>query len=134
MAEVILIKHSLASNMPFRRMYFYDGETIVRFGVIELPVDKEHWMQRAFMLGFRYDPETGRLLELDEIKKMARAIKESAESAGDDVEGTDTGGLPAGEDGLRESELPSDEGIPESGVDSGVSDGATVRAPRRRAK
>jgi len=131
MAETILLKHQNKSNMPLRIQYFYDGRATVRFGVIELPVDKAAWIDRAFMMGYRLDPETDRPYELGEIRRLALgqvviapAEQESAESAGEDVEGTDVGGLPVGEDGVRESEQPRDEGVSEPEVDSGVGDGA----------
>lgn len=107
----IFLKHQYQSNMPLRTQYFYDGRAPIRFGVIELPADKPAWIDRSFILGFRRDPESGRLLELNEIRAMARAAVESTESAGETSEGSDLGGQPAGEDGLRTSEQPRDEGV-----------------------
>ena len=131
MAETILLKHQNKSNMPMRIQYFYDGRAVVRFGVIELPVEKSAWIDRAFMMGFRLDPETDRPLELADIRRMAAgevvivapAEPESTESAGEDVEGTDTGGQPSSDDGVRESELPGSDSLPEEGLDGSVSDG-----------
>lgn len=132
MADTILLKHQNKSNMPMRIQYFYDGRAVVRFGVIELPVEKSAWIDRAFMMGFRLDPETDRPLELADIRRMANGqvviapepeATESAESAGEDVEGTDIGGQPASDDGVRESELPGSDSLPEEGLDGSIGDG-----------
>jgi hypothetical protein len=110
----IFLKHLRKNEVPAQLFYFYDGQTVVRYGVIELPADNTTWIKRAVNEGFRLDPDTDELLDYYQI--VARA--ESAMSAGDNVEGTNLGGQPAGEDGLRESELPRDAGVPASGVGS----------------
>lgn len=116
--------------MPLRVQHFYDGRAEVRFGVIEIPVNKPAWIERAFIMGFRLDPETDRPYDLGQIRAMAAGqpvvatepqAPESTESAGEDVEGTDDGGQSPSEDGVRESELPGDDGVPEAGMGSGDS-------------
>lgn len=133
MAETIFLKHQNRSNMPLRVQYFYDGRATVRFGVIELPVSKPAWIERAFIMGYRLDPETDRPFEIAEIRAMAAGspvvapepqAPESTESAGEDVEGTDDGGQSPSEDGVRESEPEGDGSLPEAGLDSGVGIGA----------
>jgi len=117
------------------RFYFYDGEVPIVKGVVEVPQDRPEWVQRAYIMGYRHDPETEEMLTLDEAlaggKKTpvpyATAVEqESAESTGETDEGTDGGGQPAGEDGVRESEQPRLESVLEEGLDGGVGDGAAV--------
>lgn len=130
MAETLYLKHIYPNELPDQKFYFYEGEVDVHFGVIELPRDPQftHWVQRAWMKGYRLDPVSGREYGLDELVAML-----STKSADEDAdEGTDGGGLPAGEDGLRESELPRDESLPEEGLDGGNGDGAVVRESRNR--
>lgn len=122
MSEVIRLKHQYRSNMPLRVQYFYDGRAEVKYGVIELPVDKPAWIDRAFMIGFRCDPESGRVLTLLEVRALARG--DSAESTGETDEGSDGGRQPADEDGVRSSEQPRGEGLLVPVVASGVGDGA----------
>ena len=118
MAEIRL-KHQYPNTVPVQTMYFYDGRARVEYGVVTLPTHKPAWLQRAFVLGYRIDPDTGKFLSLAEIMRV------STKSAGDIDEGSDGGGLPAGEDGLRDSELTSVESVSEPELGSGVSDGTT---------
>lgn len=111
--------------------YFYDGEVPIKDGIVEIPLDRPEWVQRAYIMGYRYDPVSEEILTLDEALAGARAVvapvePESTESAGEDVEGTDAGRQPAGEDGLRESEQPRADSLPEEGLDGGVGDGAAT--------
>lgn len=125
MADTLYLKHIYPNELPNQKFYFYEGEVDVHFGVIELPRDPGfvHWVQRAWMKGYRLDPVSGRSYELDELVAML-----STESAVEDAdEGTDAGRLPAGEDGLREGELPRDESLSEEGLDGSDGDGADVR-------
>jgi len=108
------LKHIHENTLPEQIYYFYDGRTTVRFGVIELPAGNITWLKRAFMEGYRLDPDSGKLLDYYE----AIARSESAMSAGAEVESPDLGGQPVGEDGVRESELPRDASVPASGVGS----------------
>jgi hypothetical protein len=110
----LFLKNVYENTIPEQEYYFYDGRTTVRFGVIELPAENTTWIKRAFGDGFRIDPDSGETLDYYQV--ITRA--ESAVSAGEDVEGTDLGGQPAGEDGLRESELPRDASVPEARVAS----------------
>lgn len=134
MADKLYLKHIYPNELPQQKFYFYEGEVDVRFGVIELPRDPafQHWAQRAWMRGYRLDPETGREISRDEL--IASLSTESASSATQESanEGSDGGGQPTGEDGLRESELPRTDSVPEEGLGSGVSDGAAVRVPANR--
>jgi len=108
------LKHIYPNDLQEQIYYFYDGRTTVRYGVIELPAENITWLKRVFMEGYRIDPDSGKLLDYYE----ALAKSESAMSAGAEVEGTDLGGQPVGEDGVRESELPRDASVPASGVAS----------------
>ena len=120
--EIIKLKHIYPNELPDQKFYFYEGECDVHYGVIELPRDPAytHWAQRAWMKGYRLDPETGENVSRDELDVL---LSGSAQSAGEAVEDTISGGQPASEDGLRESELASTGSIPSEGLDSGVGDG-----------
>lgn len=115
------------------RFYFYDGEVPIVDGTVEIPLDRPEWVQRAYIMGYRYDPVTEDVMTLDEALAGGRAAAvapakpESAKSAGEDVEGSDVGRQPVGEDGVRESEQPRDEGISVEGLDGSDSDGIAVQ-------
>lgn len=130
MANTIFLKHLYPSNIPLRTQYFYDGRAVVRYGTIELPVDRPAWLDRAFILGFRCDPDTGRAMELTEIRALAEAELNatSTESAGEVDEGLDAGGQPGGADGVRPRKQSRSKSVSKAGLDSGVGDGATVEA------
>jgi hypothetical protein len=114
MAEKVLLKHIYPNELPNQKFYFYEGEVDVHFGVIELPRDPAftHWAQRAWMKGYRLDPVSGREISLDELvaslstKSADSAVQESAD------EGSDGGGQPAGEDGVRTSQPARTKRIP----------------------
>ena len=139
MADILKLKHIYPNELPDQKFYFYEGECDVHYGVIELPLDPnfEHWAVRAWMKGFRLDPETGREVTRDDIAALYAGLElpsqeepeaESTESAGETNEGTDVGGQPDSEDGVRESEPAGDISVPEAGVGSGLSDGSDDEA------
>lgn len=122
------------------RFYFYDGEVPIENGIVEIPLDHPEWVQRAYIMGYRFDPVTEDVLTLDEALAGGRVasapVEQSAESAGetdgeeDDTntdEGSDAGGLPGVGDGLRESEpegpLGDDQGGDDGSLGVGVADG-----------
>lgn len=123
---VTQLKHIFPNALPEQEYYFYDGRTKVHYGVIDIPSGNTTWLQRAFQEGYRVHPVSGQLLEWWQVL----ALDESALSAGEEVEGSDLGGQPAGEDGLRSSELPRDASVPSEGVDSSRSSRAAKRTPR----
>lgn len=62
MAELLQLKHThIGYDQPEYTFYFYEGEVKVHYGVIDLPRDPafEHWAMRAWLKGYRLDPETG---------------------------------------------------------------------------
>ena len=120
------LKHMFPNELPEQEYYFYDGRTKVRYGVIDIPSGNTTWLQRAFNDGFCVNPETGQTLEWWQVL----ALDESALSAGDNVEGSDLGGQPVGEDGVRSSELPRDDGVPVERVASSRSPRAAKRTTR----
>lgn len=123
----IFLKHIYPNELPDQKFYFYEGECGVHYGVIELPQDPafEHWAKRAWLKGFRLDPETGVEISMDEL--LAMLAGESAKSAEDAGEGTDAGRQPAGKDRVRSSKSPRDDSLPEEGLGSGDGDGAAVQ-------
>lgn len=78
MARTIRLKHTLYT-LPEYVEYFYDGQAVVKNGVIELPADNPTWLQRAWIVGYRLDPETGK--EIADWRTLL--VDESAESAGE---------------------------------------------------
>jgi hypothetical protein len=120
--EFIKLKHIYPNELPDQKFYFYEGEADVHYGVIELPRDPAftHWAQRAWMKGFRLDPETGENVERDQLDVL---LSGSAKSAGEAVEDTDAGRQPAGEDGLREGELTGSGSVSSEGLDGSLGDG-----------
>lgn len=68
----VFLKHT-TKTYPYQKHYFYEGETESVNGVIEIPMDRPHWAQRVFRLGFRIDPETGRELTYGEITDLFSA-------------------------------------------------------------
>lgn len=125
MASVFL-KNQYPNSIQEMKYYFYDGETVVRYGVIEIDASRPEWVRRAYIEGYSLDPASGKALAWADVERLT----ESAKSAGDDVEGPDTGGQPSSEDWLREGEQPRDASVPQGGVDSSVSPRAAKRAPR----
>ncbi len=113
MASEIRLLTTRGREELIEHFYFYDGECPIVEGVITIPLDRPEWIQRAYLKGYRLDPVSEELLTIDEALAGGRAASpepESTESAGEEVEGSDSGGLPADEDGVRESEPESGEG------------------------
>lgn len=131
MAETVRLLSVKGRAQLIEKFYFYDGEVAISDGIVEIPLDRPEWVQRAYIMGYRHDPVTEEALTLDEALSGVRvsfapAEPESTESAGEDNEGSDAGGQPAWEDGVREGEQPRADGLPEGELDGSVGDGATV--------
>jgi len=120
--EFFKLKHIYPNELQDQKFYFYEGECDVHYGIIELPRDPAytHWAQRAWMKGFRLDPETGENVTRDQLDVL---LSGSAKSAGEAVEDTISGGQPVSEDGLRESELTSTDSLSVEGLDGSLGDG-----------
>ena len=65
MSNTVRLRHSIHSGN--RMLYFYEGEAQVKEGVVELPLDRPEWIKRAWILGYQYDPESGKTLTLEEL-------------------------------------------------------------------
>lgn len=132
MADTVRLLSTKGRAQLIEVFYFYDGEVPIKDGIVEIPLSHPEWVQRAYIMGYRYDPVTEEVLTLDEALAGGRAAAvapaepESTESAGEDVEGTDVGGQPVGDDGVRESEPESTDSLPEEELDSSVGDGVAV--------
>ena len=108
------------------RLYFYSGEAKVVKGVAHIKSDHPEWVQNAWLRGYRIDPETN-VERAPKFFLNINAAEESAQSAEEDaVEGTDVGRQPARRNRVRKGEPAGDAGVPESGLDSGDSDGPAV--------
>ena len=133
-ANVVVLKHRFQKWTT--KVYFYDGQVDVVDGVVAIPREKRAWVQRAYIFGYRCDPNTGELLDLQELlasldetaDEVPVAEKPSAESAEEEpVEGLDVGGQSPDYDGVRASAEPSGGSVPSEGLGSGDGDGAAVR-------
>ncbi len=143
MAETLYLKHVYPNEVEAQKYYFYEGEVDIHYGVIELPLvpERSHWGMRAWMKGYRLDPETGREITRDELVGLYEGVPlpepettetqpetaESTESAGenDGEEDTSTGGQPAGEDGVREGQPARSERVSTRRLASSKRNGAT---------
>lgn len=134
MADTVRLLSVKGRAQLIERFYFYDGEVPIKDGIVEIPLDRPEWVQRAYIMGYRHDPVSEEVLTLAEALSGTRATPvteetqatESTESAGDDVEGSDAGGQPVGEDRVREGEQPRADIVPEERLDSSVGDGVAV--------
>lgn len=117
--NTVKLKHAIARHGN-KVVHFYDGMLIAYDGIIEVPVDREHWIKRLWMTGYNLTPSGERLwtwqqvLELaqgkptiDEPKPTKKKKKEDAD------EGADSGRQPVAEDGVRQGEPTGSESIPE---------------------
>lgn len=132
MAETVRLLSVKGRAQLIEKFYFYDGEVAISDGIVEIPLDRPEWVQRAYIMGYRHDPVTEEALTLDEALtgirvSFAPVEPESTESAGEeDDEGSDAGGQPVGEDGVRESEQPRSAGLLGRFLGRSSRDGATV--------
>jgi len=62
----VSLKHTILSDGE-RTVYFYDGESKSKDGVISIPSDKPEWIRRAWVLGYQLDPKTGEQVRLEEL-------------------------------------------------------------------
>ena len=53
---------------------FYDGSVRVHGGVVELPLGQRHWHVKAWLDGYRLDPDTG--IEIPSISEYADRLAE----------------------------------------------------------
>lgn len=137
MAKTIKLLSTKGRAQLIERFYFYDGEVPIKDGIVEIPVGRPEWIQRAYIMGYRNDPETEAVITLAEalnggVKEndsTPEAKPESTESAGEKPdEGSDSGRQPAGDDRVREGQPDSSESIPEQGVGSSSSHGPSFYA------
>lgn len=99
MADTVKLLHT---HMRGDRMfYFYEGETKVEKGIISIPADKPEWIRRAWVMGHRLDPETGKTLLITDILAAAAAGNDSSEEQDED---SDNGRQSGPDNGVRESE------------------------------
>lgn len=75
---MVALKHTIWKEGT-RTVHFYDGSLEATDGVVDVPSDKPAWVQRAWILGYRLDPETGENIPHADL--LARIVDESAESA-----------------------------------------------------
>lgn len=97
-------------------IFFYDGELPVVGGVVTIPDGNDNWAGAAYIHGYQIDPDTGEHLIYGDVvdRALASEVAKSDEKEDADegaAEGSDAGGQPVSEDGVRTSEQPRDEGV-----------------------
>ena len=58
--------------------YFYDGETEVRNGIIEIDSSRPEWVMRAWIMGFGLDPDGAPIPDIDAYVRDAVNLPEGA--------------------------------------------------------
>lgn len=64
-----------------QKFYFYDGEVDIKDGIVEIPADRPEWVQRAYIMGYRFDPATEEVLTLAEALAGGRTAQATPEKA-----------------------------------------------------
>lgn len=67
MAANIRMKHTI--HEADTTVYFYEGEVEAKEGVVSVPRDKPEWVRRAFILGYRLNPNTGEEYRLEDLNE-----------------------------------------------------------------
>lgn len=62
----IRLKHTIWSEGT-KQVYFYEGELTAKDGVVSIPADRPEWVRRAWVLGYRLDPESGEPQRLEDL-------------------------------------------------------------------
>lgn len=99
--------------------YFYDGETETKDGIIELPLDHPEWIQRAWVMGYRLNPDTEETVLLADAL-VAQTTDDSSE---EQDESSDNGRQPDGDNGVRESQSRGNGDAPKRRTRSSVRSG-----------
>lgn len=97
MADNVQLRHQFFHGD--RMFYFYDGHAQVKGGVISLPVSRPQWVQRAYIMGYRTDPNNDKVLSWDEVVTRMTPNDSSEEQD----EHTNGGRQPDVDNGIRES-------------------------------
>lgn len=98
MSGTVTLKH-LVNRQPSRMFVFYDGLLFARDGLLTLPLDKMHWVQRAWMKGYCLSPDDKRLFTLQDVH--AEIERQTAESAKEEDESSDSGRQPKPKNRVR---------------------------------
>lgn len=99
--QTVKLKHGVFI-VGKRIEYFYEGLLPVINGIIEIPLDKEHWIRRCWVSGYNRTPDDRILWDYtDVLKEIERQTAESGERDAD--EGADTGRQPETEHRVRKS-------------------------------
>lgn len=86
MSKTVKLKHCFQTSGK-RIEYFYDGMAFASDGILEIPVDREPWIKRAWITGYWFSPSGERLWDwtqvLQEIERQnpadtAKSGKEKA--------------------------------------------------------
>ena len=72
MADTVRLLSVKGRAQLIERFYFYDGEVPIVDGIVEIPLDRPEWVQRAYIMGYRFDPVSEEILTLDEALAGAR--------------------------------------------------------------
>lgn len=111
MADVRLLNPKRAGTF-LKILHFYDGFALLDKGVVTIPEGHETWLKRCFQLGYRFDPESGEMLEWFEILARYQATNspviepDSTVSAGEKIESPTPRRQPVRKNRVRQSKLP----------------------------
>lgn len=106
MADTVRLMHTHMRGD--RKFYFYEGETDVEGGVISLPTNRPEWIRRAWVMGWRLNPETGATVSVaDALAGNIEAAKTAEDSSKEQDENSDSGRQSGPDNGVREGEQPS---------------------------
>lgn len=123
MADTVYMKHVHWDHDWME--YFYEGETPVRGGVVEVPTNRFEWVMRLWMLGFKIGRDGNLITDLETYfnEDKARDAKEK-----DASEGADAGRQPDAQDGVRTSTAKGRRSVPKRRNGSRRSNGDGARA------
>lgn len=62
----ICLRHTVWSEGE-KTVYFYEGELVAKDGVVCVPADRPEWVRRAWVLGYRLDPDSGENKRLEDL-------------------------------------------------------------------
>lgn len=65
MAANIRMQHTI--HTADKVVYFYDGEVEAKEGIVSVPRNRPEWVRRAFVLGYRLNPNTGEEYRLEDL-------------------------------------------------------------------
>lgn len=63
--DTVSLKHTILTGT--KTVYFYEGEAVVTNGIVSIPKNRPEWIKRAWILGYKLNPKTGKPVRLEDI-------------------------------------------------------------------